>query len=236
MKKFLLFTLLLIVILGAVFYQPIIDTLDFYQYQKDNADKFAAATLNWKQIPFTSTGNKGLVTDTLTFNKLQLPVPFGTVKKSNGDAAMAVGISELITVTHSSAAADFFRMYNFSDSEKKVTCAFLSQTSGRGACTSNYDFYHAFLELNETDIHAFASIEDKQLYNRLMTLRAELIPTNTVSGFETSSLRGFWFTFPEGHHHIIEAFDSDDQQYRVEFQSLDQADVAFVLSSINYLD
>lgn len=232
MKPFLVIvtsTTIILLILGAVFRQQIFDTIHYYQYQHDNKNLFVQATLTWKQIPFTSSGSSGRASDSLLFNSLQLPVPYGATKSVGKNAAMAVGYTELITVTHSSAAADFFRMYNFSDEEKTSTCAFLSQTSGRGACSSNYEFYRTFLELNETDLHLFSSSLHKELYNRVMSIRAEAIPSNVVSAFETSRLRGFLFTI-DTEEFIAEIFTANDTQYHLEFSGLTQADVAIVLS------
>lgn len=231
MKKVLFGILLLLVILGGIFYQQILSTIDFYRYQNDHADIFAKATLTWKTLPFTSAGSNGRVSDTLSFGSLQLPVPYGATKSIGADAAMAVGYTELITISRSSAADSFFRMYNFTPEEETATCDFLSKTSGRGACTSNYDFYRAFLELNQTDIHVFTSIQNKELYNRLIELRAgDTLPSQTVSGFETSNLRGFLFTV-DNNNYVAEVFDTADQQYKLRFEGLSQADVAFVLSN-----
>ncbi|MCA9355847.1 hypothetical protein KC865_04875 [Candidatus Kaiserbacteria bacterium] len=233
MKKVLLVLIVLLIALGGIFHKQIIATIDFYQYQRENADVFSQATIKWKPIPFTSTGESGVTGDSLSFHSLRMPITFRATKGEGEDASFAFGGAQSITINYSSAASDLFRMYNFSDEDKKTTCAFLSQTSGRGACTSNYNLYRAFLELNKTDIHIFTSITNKQLYNRLMEIRAGHIPSNTVSGFETSGLRGFIFTDNSGDY-TVELFDSEDQQYHLELVNLDLAEMSFVLSNITY--
>ena len=235
MKKVLLVVLILLIILGGVFYKQILATVDFYQYQQDNVATFTKATINWKEIPFTSTGRYAVGGESLAFQTLQLPIPFPATIKEGADTSFALGGAQSISVARNSAAADFFDDNEFSPTDKKTACSFLSQTSGRGACTSNYNLYHAFLELNKTDIHAFASTEDKALYNRLMIIRAESIPGNTISGFETSHLKGFLFTIDSGNY-IAHLFDKQDQMYEVKFTNLEQSDVAFVLSNLSHTE
>ena len=229
MKKILLIVLLLLIILCGIFYKQIMATIDFYQYQQENAETFAKATITWKEMPFTSTGSSGVASEALIFGSLQFPVPFAATMKEGTDSAFALGGAKSITISRSSTTADFFFVNSFAVGEKGV-CQFLTKSSGLGACTSNYNLYRTFLELNETDIHIFTSIADKELHNRIMLIRAETIPSNKISGFETSRVTGFLFTIDSGNY-IAHLFDNQDQMYEVTFTNLEQADVAFVLSN-----
>ena len=228
MKKFLLVLLLVLIILGGLFYKQILATIDFYQYQQ--RPEFDQAVMVWKEIPFTSTGRQGIAGDTLTFDALQIPIPFVGNNSVGSDAAFALGGSQSITVTRSDEAKDFFNNHSFSTTDEKAACQFLAKSSGLGACTSNYNLYRSLLELNQSDVHAFASIRDKTLYNRLLTIRSDAVPSQSVGGFETSRIRGFLFTIDK-QNYVAHIFDSNDQMYTITFTNLNQSDVAFVLSN-----
>ena len=230
MKKFLIGFLVILGILIGIFYREILATKDFYVFQQQNPEIMAKSTIDWERLPFTSSDNFGKTEQALNFGSLQMPIPFPATMSEGVDAAFAFGGVQSIAITRSNSSVDFFRMYNFSSEEQKTVCAFLSQTSGLGACTSNYNLYRAFLELNGSDIHAFASISDKEIYNHLITIRADYLLSKIISGFETKNIRGFLFTIDSGNY-VAHLFDNQDQMYELTFTNIEQADVAFVLSN-----
>ncbi len=231
MRKALLIFLALVLVVSGIFYKQILATIDFYQFQNDNATTFSKAKLSWSQIPFTSVTNRGLVEDSLTFGTLLFPIPFEATKNTGANSAFALGSNQSISIAHTSEAEDFFTNNNFDRDTRDALCSFLTETSSKGACVSNYSLYSAFLELNETDVHVFMKVKDKTLYNQLMIIRADMVPSQKVSGFETSRLRGFLFTI-DSHNYVVKLFDQQDQQYDITFTNLPQSEVAFVLSNM----
>jgi hypothetical protein len=59
MKKILLGGVALVFLVAGVYHQPILDTIEFYEHQREYADTFARATITWKPIPFDSSRNYG---------------------------------------------------------------------------------------------------------------------------------------------------------------------------------
>ena len=234
MKKALLIILLLFLVIAGIFYKQILDTVDFYIFQSKNVEVFEAATLDWKNIPFTSVTSSGLAEDSLTFDSLHFPIPFPATNTSGEDSAFALGGSKSIAITRTSEAQDFLSEHSFTGKTREALCDFLTQTSSRGACVSNYSLYSAILELNKSDIHAFAPIADKNFYNELMMIRADMLPSQTISGFETSRFQGFLFVVDQNNH-VAKLFDQQDQQYEITFSNLPESDVAFVLSNMSVL-
>ncbi|MBT8282892.1 MAG: hypothetical protein KJO86_04065, partial [Muriicola sp.] len=98
MKKLLFALLVIVLLIVGVFHKQILATIDFYQYQQNNADTFTKATINWKQMPFTSTGNSGVASESLTFASFQFPIPFPASKKLGDDAAFAFGGTKSISI------------------------------------------------------------------------------------------------------------------------------------------
>lgn len=231
MKKVLLIALALIVIIAGVFYKQILATIDFYQYQSDNASTFKQAELTWKDIPFTSITNRGLAEDSLAFGSLYFPIPFPANKSTGADSAFALGTNQSVSIAYSREAQDFLDTNGYTGEKRRDLCQFLTDTSSRGACVSNYSLYRAVLELNETDIHVFAKVSTKKHYNEIMTIRADMLPSQQVSGFETSRVKGFLFK-KDANNHVAKLFDQQDQEYTLTFTNLPQSDVAFILSNV----
>ncbi|MEY3784591.1 MAG: hypothetical protein RLZZ230_913 [Candidatus Parcubacteria bacterium] len=232
MKKILLFAAVIAVVLISVFYHQIIATKGFYSYQQGRADAFIKATISWKTISFSSGDYSTTADQSLTLGSLKFIAPFDTtnqeitdsiVKTTNGDKSLTISTSKVPT--------DFLITNHFSTIEKNATCEFLSSTASLSACSSEYNLYRAFLELNKTDIHIFSTIDNKTLYNKILMIRAKEIPSNTISPFETQSIKGFLFTI-NTNNYTAEIFDKNDQRYTLTFTNLDQAEVAFVLSNV----
>ncbi len=234
MKKFSLFLLVIIIITGAVYYQELVATNDFYVFQRDNSASFTRATISWKTVSFSSSDYSTATNKPLIVGSLAILPPFKTSNQSqSSSSARAINGHKSLTVSTSENPTDWFADNGFTATEKKDTCQFLSGSAGLGACTSQYNLYRAYLELNKTDIHVFTSSINKELYNKLMMIRAQDIPSNTISPFETKNVTGFLFTIDKNNY-VAEIFDKNDEQYKLEFSEINQTEVAFVLSRIFY--
>ena len=232
MKKILLFLFVTLLIIGGIFHQEIIATINFYTYQQDNPDIFNKATIDWKQVSFSSADYSTVNNEPLKIHSLQALPPFIIVnRQETEDFARATNNSKSISVSTAKEPEEFFEANNFSAKEKTFACKFLSRTSGLSACDSNYDLYRAFLELNKSDTHVFSSITEKDLYLKLLEIRAEDIASNKVSGFETKHTKGFMFIV-DHQTYSAEIFDKNDQRYKLTFSGLEKAEVTFTLSNI----
>lgn len=232
MKKFFISLFVLLLVLGAVFYQEIKATVDFYTYQHNNPEIFTKATINWERLSFSSADYSTSNITPLKIHSLQILTPFVVIKRQEDtDFVRAINSSKSITVSTTDTPPDFFEVNNFSTLEKSSACKFLSKTSSLAACSNNYNLYRAFLELNKSDIHLFTSITEKDLYLKLIEIRSKELAGNTVSAFETKHTRGFLFTL-DHQNYTAEIFDKNDQRYKLTFSGLDKAEIAFTLSNI----
>jgi hypothetical protein len=221
MRKIVAGLITLVLVVGIV----------FYLWQIEPIETPETTTVTWETPQLAAATQSERLSDTLTFETITVPIPYGTVKHLGTNASMAVGYSELISITPASAFETYFRMYGFTDTETQATCDFLSHTSDQPVCDSNYLLYQAFLTLEDTDINLFSSDEQKTLYRKLTAMRGDLLPAQTIAPLDVEISQGFLFTVTE-REFVVHLFDSNDQPYQIRYSGISADDVIFSVSNL----
>lgn len=237
MKRILLGLLLIVLILCGVFYRSLMETYEYYDFQKNNPEVIPLGTINWVTMSFTSTARIGSTNVPLKMEGLSVSVPFTAAVYEEGETyvhAYNKSNDDNSITAFTPEALDFFASYpEFTEDEQDAICRLLRRSSATQACDSPLNLYSALLKLNKSDVSLFTKSDEKLVFLKLMIVKATSLPSATISEFETEDFKGFLYHIND-RNYAAHLFPNDSMLYPVNFNDTTEAEVAHILSNTIY--
>ena len=165
----------------------------------------------------SEASNETSASETLALGSLLVPIPFTASERAVTDEYFRlVGADGIVVALLDDVEIrdSFFANENLTEEEADLLCDFL-ETTNEMACSSNYDFFTAMLEIDLGAPTLFSSNAQKRSTAALGIMR-HLYLTSTeaqsIERFSTNTLRGYIIASSIDNYHLA-LFAPDDTQY-----------------------